>query len=160
MQNARRQLALDVLPCSDNQPGTVNSSRGAAGRSSDGADFQINEEIPPVLPTSFPPQIGGHSLRVQNAFNARNGGGAGTEEKLGFFFKNKFNTVENCQLNLILVICLSRLRNHTLTNREKNCRRGRLRPRQDNFEVVKGFRSQGVHNILYATEICNYKMNQ
>jgi hypothetical protein len=64
------------------------------GEAVTGQIFKINEEIPPVLPTSFPPQIGGHSLRVQNAFNARNGGGAGTEEKLGFFFKNKFNTVE------------------------------------------------------------------
>jgi hypothetical protein len=37
--------------------------------------------------------------------------------------------------------CISRLRNRTLTNREKNCRRGSLRPRQDDLEDVKGLRS-------------------
>jgi hypothetical protein len=41
------------------------------------------------------------------------------------------------------------MRNRTLTNREKNCRQGRFAA--DNLEVVKGFRSQGVHNILCAT---------
>jgi hypothetical protein len=49
-------------------------------------------------------------------------------------------------VNSKIVICIARLRNPTLTNREKNCRQGR----QDNLEVVKGFRSQGVH-ILCAT---------
>jgi hypothetical protein len=32
---------------------------------------------------------------------------------------------------------MSRSRNHFLTYREKNCRRGRLRPRQDNLGDVK-----------------------
>jgi hypothetical protein len=31
-----------------------------------------------------------------------------------------------------------------------------LRPRQDNLEVVKGFRSQGVHNILCVTRTCRH----
>jgi hypothetical protein len=35
---------------------------------------------------------------------------------------------------------------------EKNCRQGRLRPRYDKLEDVKGFRGQGVHNIFCATE--------
>jgi hypothetical protein len=39
-----------------------------------------------------------------------------------------------------------------LTYREKNCRRGRLRPRQDNLEDVKGIRGQGVYNIFCATQ--------
>jgi hypothetical protein len=51
-----------------------------------------------------------------------------------------------------IVVCISRPRNRSLTYREKNCRRGRLRPRQHNFEDVKGFRYQGVHNIFRATE--------
>jgi hypothetical protein len=51
-----------------------------------------------------------------------------------------------------IVICISRPQNRSLTYREKNCRRGRLRPRQDNLEDVKGFRGQGVHNIFCATE--------
>jgi hypothetical protein len=42
------------------------------------------------------------------------------------------------------IICILRVRNRTLTNREKNCRQGRYAARQDNLEVVKGFRSQGV----------------
>jgi hypothetical protein len=42
------------------------------------------------------------------------------------------------------------MRNRTLTNREKNCRQGRFAAEAD-LEIVKGFRSQGVHNILYAT---------
>jgi hypothetical protein len=52
----------------------------------------------------------------------------------------------------MIVICISKPRNRSLTYREKNCRRGRLRPRQDNFEDVKGFRCQGVHKIFCATE--------
>jgi hypothetical protein len=43
------------------------------------------------------------------------------------------------------------MQNRTLTNREKTCRQGRFAAGQDNLEVVKGFRSQGVHNILCAT---------
>jgi hypothetical protein len=43
------------------------------------------------------------------------------------------------------------MRNSTLMNREKNCRQGRFAAGQDNLAVVKGFRSQGVHNILCAT---------
>jgi hypothetical protein len=35
-------------------------------------------------------------------------------------------------------------RNYSLTYQEKNRRRGRLRPRQNNLEIVKGFRGQGV----------------
>jgi hypothetical protein len=35
-------------------------------------------------------------------------------------------------------------RNHSLTYQEKNRRRGRLRSRQNNLEVAKGFRGQGV----------------
>jgi hypothetical protein len=35
-----------------------------------------------------------------------------------------------------------RPRNHYLTYREKNCRRGRLRPRQHNLEDIKGFRGR------------------
>jgi hypothetical protein len=35
--------------------------------------------------------------------------------------------------------------------REKIVVKAALRPRQDNLEVFKGFRSQGVHNILCAT---------
>jgi hypothetical protein len=34
---------------------------------------------------------------------------------------------------------------------EKIVVKAALRSRQDNLEVVKGFRSQGVHNILCAT---------
>jgi hypothetical protein len=52
-------------------------------------------------------------------------------------------------LCMTIVICIARLRNPTLTNREKNCRQDNCR--QDNLEVVKGFRSQGVLNILCAT---------
>jgi hypothetical protein len=51
-----------------------------------------------------------------------------------------------------IVICISRMRNRTLTNREKNCRQGRFAAEAFNLEIVKGFRSQGVHNILCATE--------
>jgi hypothetical protein len=51
-----------------------------------------------------------------------------------------------------IVICISRMRNRTLTNREKNCRQGRFAAEANNLEIVKGFRSQGVHNILCATE--------
>jgi hypothetical protein len=51
-----------------------------------------------------------------------------------------------------IVICISRMRNRTLTNREKNCRQGRFAAVANNLEIVKGFRSQGVHNILCATE--------
>jgi hypothetical protein len=53
-----------------------------------------------------------------------------------------------------IVICISIIepRNHSLTWREKNRRRGRLRPRQYNLEDVKGLRGQGVHNIFCATE--------
>jgi hypothetical protein len=43
------------------------------------------------------------------------------------------------------------MRNRTLTNREKNCRQGRFAAEAANLEIVKGFRSQGVHNILCAT---------
>jgi hypothetical protein len=50
-----------------------------------------------------------------------------------------------------IVICISRMRNRTLTNREKNCRQGRFAAEANNLEIVKGFRSQGVHNILCAT---------
>jgi hypothetical protein len=35
-----------------------------------------------------------------------------------------------------MVICISRPRNQSLTYREKNCRRGRLRPRQDNHVTL------------------------
>jgi hypothetical protein len=38
-----------------------------------------------------------------------------------------------------IVICVSRPRNHSLTYREKNCRRGRLRPNQDNLEYINIF---------------------
>jgi hypothetical protein len=31
-----------------------------------------------------------------------------------------------CGIQFKIVICISRMRNRTLTNREKNCRRGRL----------------------------------
>jgi hypothetical protein len=37
----------------------------------------------------------------------------------------------------IIVICISRARNHSSTYREKNCRRGRLRPKQDNLKDVR-----------------------
>jgi hypothetical protein len=49
--------------------------------------------------------------------------------------------------DMSIVVCISRPRNYSLGFREKNCRRGRLRPRQDNLTDVKGFRGQGVHNI-------------
>jgi hypothetical protein len=49
-----------------------------------------------------------------------------------------------------IVICISRMRNRTLTTERKIVVKAALRPRQDNLEVVKGFRSQGVH-ILCAT---------
>jgi hypothetical protein len=57
------------------------------------------------------------------------------------------------ELNITkIVICVSKPRNHSLTYREKNCRRGFLRPRHVNLEDGKGFRGQGVHNFL-----CNRK---
>jgi hypothetical protein len=41
----------------------------------------------------------------------------------------------------LIDICVLRPRNHSLTYREKNCRRGRLRPRLHNLDDVnKGFR--------------------
>jgi hypothetical protein len=52
----------------------------------------------------------------------------------------------------IIVICISRPRSRFLTYREKNCRRGRLRPRQNNLEDVQEFRGQAVHNIFCAPE--------
>jgi hypothetical protein len=55
-------------------------------------------------------------------------------------------------LVLIDNYCISRPRNRSLTYREKNYRRGRLRLRQDNLKDVKGFRDEGVHNIFSATE--------
>jgi hypothetical protein len=61
--------------------------------------------------------------------------------------------------NSIVVICISRPRNHSLTYREKNCRRGHLRPRQDNLEDVKGLRGQHfLRNRKF--EITYYKMNK
>jgi hypothetical protein len=39
-------------------------------------------------------------------------------------------------VDVFIVICISRLRNLCLTHREKNCRRGRLRPRHHNLEDV------------------------
>jgi hypothetical protein len=47
-----------------------------------------------------------------------------------------------------IVICISRPRNHSLTYREKNCRRG------INLENVKGFCSQGVPTQNF---MCNRK---
>jgi hypothetical protein len=38
-------------------------------------------------------------------------------------------TIRHKQIQI--VICITRLRSHSLTYREKNCRRGRLRPRQE-----------------------------
>jgi hypothetical protein len=61
------------------------------------------------------------------------------------------NETSNLLGQLDIVICISRMRNRTLTNREKNCRQGRFGAEARNLEVVKGFRSQGVHNILCAT---------
>jgi hypothetical protein len=43
-------------------------------------------------------------------------------------------------------------RNHSLTYREKNCRRGRLRPRLHNLEDVKEFRYQAVHDIFHVVK--------
>jgi hypothetical protein len=63
-----------------------------------------------------------------------------------YFPENFFTTITN---KTKIVIYIARLRNPTLTNLEKKL--AALRPRQDNLEVVKGFRSQGVHNILCAT---------
>jgi hypothetical protein len=45
-----------------------------------------------------------------------------------------------------------RPQNHSLTYREKNYRRGRLRLRQDNHGDIKGFRDQSVQNIFCAIE--------
>jgi hypothetical protein len=42
---------------------------------------------------------------------------------------------------LVIVICISRPRNHFLTYREKNC-----------VEDVKGLRGLGIHNIFCAKE--------
>jgi hypothetical protein len=39
--------------------------------------------------------------------------------------------------NHLIFICISRPRNHSLTYREKNCRRGRLRPRQTIPRMLK-----------------------
>jgi hypothetical protein len=49
--------------------------------------------------------------------------------------------------NSYLLICISRMRNRTLTNREKNCRQGRFAAETRQSRD----RSQGVHNILCAT---------
>jgi hypothetical protein len=71
----------------------------------------------------------------------------------------------------LIVICISRPRNHYLTYRKKNCRRGRLQPRHDNltggkldfatcFKYAKcSFRVQlhkkyFLHNTLYSY-FCN-----
>jgi hypothetical protein len=43
-----------------------------------------------------------------------------------------------------IVICIARLRNPTLTNREKNCRQGRFAAETRQSRGVNGFRSQGV----------------
>jgi hypothetical protein len=57
-----------------------------------------------------------------------------------------------------IVICISRQRNHSLTQREKNCRRGPLRPKQDSLEDVKEFISKKKHikpfNGFFFSSIC------
>jgi hypothetical protein len=65
--------------------------------------------------------------------------------------RRKAKSPKKITLSLI-VIRISKPRNHSLTYRKKNCRRGRLRPSQDNLEGVERFRGQGVHNIFCATE--------
>jgi hypothetical protein len=70
---------------------------------------------------------------------------------LSHFLTNFLQNLASCHTALI-VICVSRLRNRVLTYREKNCCRGRLRPRQHNLEDVTGFRRQGAHNIFYVIE--------
>jgi hypothetical protein len=52
--------------------------------------------------------------------------------------------------NSVVVICISRSRNHFLTYREKNCRRGRLRPRHDNLEAVKGVHNKSLNSFILA----------
>jgi hypothetical protein len=60
----------------------------------------------------------------------------------------------NYQPSIVILKMISRMRNRTLPNREKNCRQGRFEAEADNLEIVKGFRSQGAHNILCATRKC------
>jgi hypothetical protein len=52
--------------------------------------------------------------------------------------------------NSVVVICISRSRNHFLTYREKNCRRGRLRPRHDNLEDVQGVHNKSLNSFILA----------
>jgi hypothetical protein len=73
-------------------------------------------------------------------------------------------------VDVFIVICISRLRNLCLTHREKNCRRGRLRPRHHNLEDVSdikmtfavyfnscryGQRVLGTRNARFAAEKIN-----
>jgi hypothetical protein len=64
------------------------------------------------------------------------------------FIKINHNLLILKGTTLLIVICISRSRNHSLTYRENNCRRGRLRPRQDNLEDVKGFRGKGRQTVV------------
>jgi hypothetical protein len=59
-------------------------------------------------------------------------------------------------LSTLIVICISRRRNHSLTYRKKNCQRGRSRPRQHNLEDVKDFAAKVYTTFFVQPKICNY----
>jgi hypothetical protein len=59
-------------------------------------------------------------------------------------------------LSTLIVICISRPRNHSLTYRKKNCHRGRSRPRQHNLEDVKDFAAKVYTTFFVQPKICNY----
>jgi hypothetical protein len=57
----------------------------------------------------------------------------------------------------LIITYISRPRNQSLRYLEKNCRRDRLRQRQNNLENVKGFRGQGVHNIFFCSTLSEFE---
>jgi hypothetical protein len=56
----------------------------------------------------------------------------------------------------LIVNWMSRPRNHSLTYREKNCRRGCLWARQHNLEMFKGFAAKVYTTFFEQPKICNY----
>jgi hypothetical protein len=55
----------------------------------------------------------------------------------------------------VVVICISRPQNHSLTYREKNCRRGRLRRRQTISRMLKNFATK-VYTTFFNYSGCCY----
>jgi hypothetical protein len=58
---------------------------------------------------------------------------------------NRLNKID-ADVKLLIVICISRPRNHSLTYREKKLSPRPLAAEADNLKDVYGFRGQGVHN--------------